>query len=231
MSEPLRIALAGATGLIGRTVIGLSIGREDFRLTALSRREMPLPDGARMELYVAEPDRWGDVFEEARPHVLICALGTTWRKAGADEAEFRAVDQDLVLQTARMAREQGIERMVAISSTGADLSAKSLYLRVKAEVERDLAKVGFHRLDILRPGLLRGRRGGDRRPAERLGILASPLVDPFLNGSLRRYRSIPAQLVAEGALGLAMRKAQGRFVHDNDGIRRAARELPKIARN
>jgi uncharacterized protein YbjT (DUF2867 family) len=227
MSEPLRIALAGATGLIGQTVIDLAVGREDFRLTGLTRREVPIPDGVRMEMFVADPVHWGEVFEATRPTALICALGTTWRQAGEDEAAFRAVDHDLVLETARAAKAHGIERMVAISSAGASMSAKTFYLRVKAEMERDLLKVGIKRLDILRPGLLRGERGGDRRTGERLGIAVSPVTDLLLHGGMRRYRSISAQMVAEAALGLAMRKAAGKFFHDNDGIRRAAREFPK----
>jgi uncharacterized protein YbjT (DUF2867 family) len=180
-----------------------------------------------MEMFVADPEHWGEVFEAARPTALICALGTTWRQAGEDEAAFRAVDHDLVLETARAAKAHGIERMVAISSAGASMSAKTFYLRVKAEMERDLLKVGIKRLDILRPGLLRGERGGDRRTGERLGIAVSPVTDLLLHGGMRRYRSISAQMVAEAALGLAMRKAAGKFFHDNDGIRRAAREFPK----
>ncbi|MDZ4273180.1 MAG: nucleoside-diphosphate sugar epimerase, partial [Erythrobacter sp.] len=66
------------------------------------------------------------------------------------------------------------------------------------------------------------------RIGERLGILAAPLIDPLLSGSWERFRSIDAALVAEAALGLAMRRAGGRFTHDNDAMRRAAREWRRI---
>lgn len=228
MSEPLRIALVGATGLVGRSLIELCVGRADVRLAALARREMPLPVGARMEMFVAEPDKWGEVIEAVRPQVLVSALGTTWRKAGKDEAAFRAVDQHLVLQTARAARVHGVERMVAVSSVGADSGSKTFYLRVKGEVERDLAKAGFKRLDILRPGLLKGERENDVRPGERAAAVISPVADLLLHGRFRQYRSIPAHVVAEGILALCLKSTQGRFVHDNDGIRRAARGLPRL---
>jgi uncharacterized protein YbjT (DUF2867 family) len=229
MSEPLRIALAGATGMVGRRVMETAVGRTDLRLVGLARRETALPAGARMELFVAEPDKWGEVFEAMRPRALICALGTTWKKAGADQAAFRAVDYDLVLATARAAKASGVERFVVVSSVGAAISAKQFYLKVKGEMERDLAKVGFDRLDILRPGLLRGPRGDDRRPLERFGIMLGPAANLFLHGKNRAYRSIDAQLVARAALALSLRKARGKFVHDNDGIIRAARELPEHA--
>ena len=227
MSEPLRIALVGATGLVGRTLIELCVGRADVRLAAIARREMPLPTGARMEMFVAEPGKWGEVIEAVRPQVLVSALGTTWRKAGKDEAAFRAVDQQLVLETARAAREHGVERLIGVSSVGAEATSKNFYLRVKGEVERDLAKAGFKRLDLLRPGLLKGPRGDDRRIGERAAIIASPIADLLLHGKFRQYRSIQARIVAEGILSLALKGTQGRFVHDNDAIRRAARDLPR----
>ncbi len=225
MSEPLRITLVGATGLVGRSFIDLAACRGDVRLTAISRREFRLPPGARMEMFVAEPGHWAEVIEAARPEVLVSALGTTWRKAGREEAAFRAVDYDLVLDTARAARAHGVERMVAVSSTGADPASKTFYLRVKGEAERHLARLGFKRLDLLRPGLLRGPRQSDRRLVERAGILLSPLTDMLLHGRARQYRSIPAHTVAEAALALALRRAAGRFKHDNDALVRAARSL------
>ena len=50
MSETRRVLLAGATGLVGTRIMEAGIGREDVRLIALSRREVPLPQGARMEM-------------------------------------------------------------------------------------------------------------------------------------------------------------------------------------
>ena len=226
MSDPVRIALVGATGLIGSEVMKLAVGRQDMRLVAVARRESPLPQGARMEMFVADPAKWGEVFEAVRPTALICALGTTWRKAGRDEEAFRSVDHDLVLETARAAKAAGIERLVAVSSTGADTMSKNRYLRTKGEVERELGRMRFKRLDILRPGLLKGHRIGDLRPLERLASALSPLADLAMQGRYRQYRSIRAELVAKAAVALALRRAGGRFVHDNDGLLRAAATLP-----
>lgn len=224
MSDALRIAVVGGSGLVGSNVIRLCVGREDLRLAAIARSELALPPGARMEVFVAAPDKWGEVIEALRPTAIICALGTTWKKAGKDEAAFRAVDQELVLAVARAAKAHGVERFVSVSSVGADPHAKTFYLKVKGETDRELAKIGFGRLDVLRPGLLRGSRG-EMRPAERLAMLASPLFNPFLQGDWRRFRAIDAETVARAALHCAMRPARGRFVHENEAILRAARGL------
>lgn len=223
-TAPVRIGLVGATGLIGRRVIEISSAGDEVRIVGIARRETQLPPGARMEMFVAEPDRWSEVLEAVRPRALICALGTTWKKAGRDEAAFRAVDQDLVFETAKAAKAAGVPNMVLISAAGADRAAKGLYLRVKGEAEQMVTEVGFKRLDILRPGLLRGSREDDFRFAEKLAMIASPVIDPLLPAKWEQFRSIDADIVVEAALGLALRRAAGRFTHDNESMKRAARE-------
>lgn len=225
---PVRVALVGATGLVGRKVIEIASLGDEARILGIARREAPLPPGARMEMFVAEPETWAEVLEAVRPRALICALGTTMKKAGGDQAAFRAVDFDLVLKTAKAARAAGVPNMVLVSAAGADARSKSFYMRVKGEAEDAVSKVGFKRLDILHPGLLRGERVDDLRFAERAAIIAAPLIDPLLSGKWERFRSIEAALVAEAALGLALRRAGGRFTHDNEAMRRAAREWRRV---
>lgn len=225
MSEPRRrILLAGATGMVGRAVMQLAVRQPSLQLIALARREAPLPLGGRIQMRVADPAEWPDLIAAIVPDAAICALGTTWKRAGEDEAAFRAVDQDLVLGFARAARQAGAGNFVLVSSVGADAHGKTLYLRVKGEVEAGLTGLKFRRLDILRPGLLRGARD-ESRPLERLAMLASPLTDLVLHGDQRRYRSIDARLVAAAALQCAGERAAGRFVHEHDGLLRAARRL------
>ncbi|MFZ1742008.1 MAG: NAD(P)H-binding protein [Pontixanthobacter sp.] len=227
MSKPLRVAIVGATGLIGRSIIEQALGREDIRLLAIARREIKLPKGSAMEMVVASPGKWGDVLARVKPQVLVNALGTTIKKVGSEDA-FRAVDQQLVVQTARAALENGVTRMISVSSVGADAYSKNFYLKVKGEVERDLLKIGFGRLDILRPGLLRGERLDDPRLAERTGMILSPLADLMMHGKFRKYRSISAKQIADAILALSMRKAAGKFFHEHDALIRAAHSLPQI---
>lgn len=219
---PTRICLVGATGLIGSRLIAAAVGRPDVRLVAVSRREVPLPKGARMEVLVADTSGWADAIAATNAKVMVCALGTTWRNAGKDEAAFRAVDLDLVLECGRAAKAAGIPHFILISSAGADRHARSRYLRVKAEAEEALIKLGLHRLDILRPGLLVGRRA-EHRPLERLAMLASPIADRLMLGGSRRFRSIKADMLVQAVFGLAREKARGRFVHEGDMLGRAAR--------
>ncbi|WP_062782806.1 NAD(P)H-binding protein [Novosphingobium capsulatum] len=223
MSDPIRVLLVGATGLVGQAVLDAAAGRPGVRMVALGRRAAPLPAGAQMEQLVIAPEHWGDAVAQVRPDVIVLALGTTIAAVGGDRAAFRAVDHDLTLRCATAARQAGVGHAILVSSVGADPSARAFYLATKGEVERDVAALGFARLDVLRPGLLRGARQGAVRPAERLGMAVAPLVDWALMGDLSRYRSIPAASVGQAIVNLASAQATGYFVHEFRSIHSAAR--------
>jgi uncharacterized protein YbjT (DUF2867 family) len=194
------VLLAGATGLVGGHCLRELIRCSDRQVVVVVRR----PLGLRLpflQTVVSELDRLEDMPPPALTTpggAALCALGTTLRKAGSPEA-FRAVDHDGVLTFARWCQRLGARTFVLVSSVGAAADSRNLYLRVKGEVERDVAALGWTRLLILRPGLLLGRRP-DRRPAETLAQLAMPLLHPLLRGRLRRYRGIEASVVARAMI-------------------------------
>ncbi len=219
MSEPRRVLLVGATGLIGRTIIARSPDLDDIILQGLARREIPFPPGVRMELVLAESDEWPGIISQLVPDAVISALGTTHKKAGSTSG-FRRVDHDLVLEVARAAKAAGVRNFVQVSSVGADPFSRNSYLRVKGETEKDLKALKLHRLDILRPSLLRGKRQNDLRPLEALGQIVAPIGDLFLHGSKEKFRSIKAVDLADAALACACAKAGGQFVHEHDSLMR-----------
>lgn len=209
--------IVGATGLVGRAVI------ERFGstpLTVLARREV---EGLapHHKALIAPSERWGDMIAAEKPKLLISCLGTTIRVAGS-QAAFRAVDHDLVLAAARGARAGGTPHMIAVSSVGAAAKSGNFYLRTKGEAEDDLAALGFDRLDLIRPGLLRGDRPGPQRLGEGLATIAAPFTDALLHGSFRRYRSISGGSVAAAIVRLAGQAGPGVHIHENDAIRALA---------
>jgi uncharacterized protein YbjT (DUF2867 family) len=217
-----RICLVGATGLVGSSLVEACVGRADARLVAVSRREMALPEGARMEVLLAPAEGWPEAIAASNADVLVCALGTTMKNVGGEREAFRAVDHDLVIASARAAREAGIGHMILVSSVGADSGSGNFYLRTKGEAEVQVRKLGFDRLDILRPSLLVGKRR-ESRPLEGLAMLFAPLMNLLLHGKARRYRAIRTNELAQTILALAHEKAGGRFVLEYDAMRYAAK--------
>jgi len=224
MSDPRRILLVGATGLIGRTIIARSPELSGIALQGLARREIPFPPGVRMELVLADSDEWPGIITQLVPDAVISALGTTHKKAGSSSG-FREVDHDLVLEVGKAAKAAGVKNFVQVSSVGADPFSRNSYLRVKGEAEKDLKALKLHRLDILRPSLLRGKRQNDLRPLEALGQIAAALGDLFRHGSKEKYRAIKAIDVADAAVACACAKAGGQFVHEHDSLMRLSRDF------
>ena len=151
---------------------------------------------------------------------VFLALGTTLKRAGSHDA-FRAVDHDLVVDLARRALEGGAEDCLLVSSLGANPRARVFYSRVKGEAEQAVRALPWRTLSILRPSLLTGDRKEHRR-GERLAIVASRLLAPFLVGPLARYRPVAAAQVAEAMVRLARNPVSGTRIYESERIRAVA---------
>lgn len=195
--------LAGATGLVGSQVLALLPAAVPVGRRGTGRAGEIVAD------FAALPPL-------PRAEVAICALGTTIRAAGS-QAAFRAVDYDAVLAFAHATQAAGVSRFIVVTAVGADPASSVFYARVKGEVERDLAALGFARLDIIQPGLIIGPRA-ERRPVEAFFQAAMPVLNPLLVGGLARYGGIAAETVAGAIVVLAERVVPGRFIHQNRGL-------------
>lgn len=214
--------MIGATGLVGSGAARRLL-EQGWTVDALLRRPSGIVHPNWSE-HVAPPEEWPRIVSSLEPDAAVSALGTTMRSAGS-KAAFRAVDFDKVVEFGRAALAAGARRMVTISSVGADPGSANFYLRVKGETEAALAALGFERLDILRPGLLRGERGGERRLGERVGIALSPFANLVLRGRLDRYAAIDADIVASAAVGALLQTGTGVHRHENRSIRALAAAL------
>jgi uncharacterized protein YbjT (DUF2867 family) len=215
----MRVAMIGATGLVG-SLVAPRLLAQGHQIDALLR----WPSGvahSRLREHVAPAEAWPAIAGALDVEAAVSALGTTMRDAGS-EAAFRTVDLDTVVGFASAAAAAGARRMISISSVGADPASANFYLRIKGEMEAALEALGFERLDIFRPGLLRGPRGRHRRLGERIGILLSPLVNPLLRGPLDRFAAIDADSVAAAVVNALGQTGRGTFRHGNREMLRMA---------
>jgi len=212
----MRIAMIGATGLIGRALAPRLAATHELLL--IGRR----PAGVQgVEEQVAPLDEWPALLAGEKIDIAISTLGTTIRQAGSWNA-FRAVDVTAVFGFAEAALTAGARQMLSVSSVGANASARNRYLAMKGAAEDGLAALGFERLDIVRPGLLRGDRGGDRRLGERIGSAISPVANLLLRGPLDRFAAIDAERVAAAMAALVGAQGEGRRVHFNRDLKMLA---------
>lgn len=208
----MRLLLVGASGLVGGHVLEQALADPGVeRLVAPTRK--PLPAHPKLEAPVVDFDHLPEDASWWNADAIVCTLGTTIKTAGSREA-FRRVDHDYPLSVARLAQRHGTPTYVLNSAMGADASSGIFYNRVKGELERALASVGFRSLTHVRPGLI----GGDRkepRPGERAAIVAVRALGPLLP---RRFRLNPAQNIARALLAAAHGAAPGVHVVGSDAL-------------
>ena len=207
-----RIAwLAGATGLVGGLVLKQLIASERYaRVVVLTRRTVRVED-PKIEQRVVNFDQLPAMDLPAADDVF-CALGTTIKKAGSQEA-FRHIDLDFPLALANKALARNAKQFLLVSSVGANAKSKNFYLRTKGELEDAVFALPFEATHIFRPSILVGPRE-ERRAGERAGIVFMKLVSPMLVGGLRKYRPMEAEDVARSMVSAAAMEGSGKSVYE-----------------
>lgn len=190
------IALAGATGLVGREILrGLLADASVSAIHVLGRRALEVGD-PKLIVHTVDFRRL-----PALPRVdeVFLALGTTIKVAGSEQA-FRAVDYEANLAVARAALAAGAKRAGLVSAMGASAKSRMFYTRVKGELEQALAALPFEGLVIARPSFLAGDRaslGQPVRSGEGFALALSHLLGSLIP---RNYRSVAAADVAKALL-------------------------------
>lgn len=204
------ILVAGATGLIGSTVLQQALVDPQIeRVIAVVRT--PLPQHSKLEQWVH-----ADLVQALRPtrvDAVLCCLGTTIGKEGGDQARFIHVDKELVVALGRWAKDNGVPVMSVVSAIGADAGSRVFYNRVKGEMEAAMKAIGIPTLHLFQPSILTGPRK-EVRVGERIGIVVARLLSPVLPA---RYRPMPHDVLAAALLRSVHRTTSGTY--DNAAIR------------
>lgn len=207
----------GSTGLVGGELIKVLLADPRFdRVVALTRRKLPIED-PKLEAQVLDfeqPTSW-----KIAGDVLFSALGTTIKKAGSKEAQYK-VDYTYQFEVAKAAAAAGVATYVLVSSMGANDHASSFYMRIKGELDRDVQKLAFARIRIARPGMLIGDR-----QEERLGEKYSGWMLNVLGAvpGLGAIKPIEGQAVARALVKAALDQTAGTRIY-------GARELHALGR-
>jgi uncharacterized protein YbjT (DUF2867 family) len=191
-----RVALAGATGLVGQSMLAGLLADASVDAVHVFGRRAPALSHAKLTSHLVD-----FAALPALPPLeeVYLALGTTIKVAGSQQA-FRAVDFDANLALARAALAAGAKRAGLVSAMGADAGSSVFYSRVKGELEDALRALNFEALVIARPSLLLGDREALGQPArlvETLSMRAAKLLAPLIPAN---YRAIPAADVAHALL-------------------------------
>ncbi|GAM58080.1 nucleoside-diphosphate-sugar epimerases [Vibrio ishigakensis] len=203
------IVIAGATGLVGRETLEALL--QDVRVAqviSLSRRKIEMEHSRLQQWITADLSKPKSPLMNVQPSVGIITLGTTLKKAGSKE-NLRAIDVDLVVNTATKMKKMGVERLYVVSCLGANTKAMSHYLQCKGEMEAQIEALGFTGTTFMQPGPLAGNRD-EQRTDEKLLQGAMKLISPLMIGKLKNYVPIEAKLVAKAINRLVFMNQESR---------------------
>lgn len=209
MKEKTAIII-GAPGLVGGAPLAHLLEDPAYSSVVIFVRRSTEKQHPKLVEHVidfAEPDSWKDL---VKGDVLFSALGTTRKQAGSVAAQ-RIVDYDYQFQFAKIAAANGVPSYVLISSVGADAHAGNAYFKMKGELDRDVQKLGFPNVQILRPGPLQGPRDQPRS-----GEALSLRLIKFLNalGFFKKYKPVSGEQVARVMRKVAIWHGNPAKVHE-----------------
>lgn len=228
-TDPVVALLAGASGFVGARVLdALLDAPEVARVLAVTRRPLGR-EHPRLANRIVQFEHLERQLAGLKCQVAFCCLGArAAERDGAQQQEVRRVDLGYTLAFARAAKAAGAGRFVVISAAGADVAAKSEYLRVKGELERMLGGLGFGALDILQPAMVLGWPR-EMRAADLLRRAVMPLVNPFLVGARVPQRGVPLATTAAAMLGTLRSGRRGPQRYTYAGICALAQLRPRRA--
>jgi uncharacterized protein YbjT (DUF2867 family) len=212
----------GATGLIGRALIEELCKSERYiSIKIFVRRKTDFCCKEKIKEILIDFNNLKEYSYMITGDDLFICLGTTIKKAGSVR-RMEEIDRDLPLTIASVASGNSIDKVVIISSLGADIDSSNYYLRIKGEMEKGLIKLKFRTLIILRPSILLGDRN-ERRRGEEVGKILVMMIGIFLVGKLSRYRGIEGKNVAK-VMVKAINEKSGIEILESDKIHQISKD-------
>jgi uncharacterized protein YbjT (DUF2867 family) len=197
MSTKLNALVIGATGLVGKQLVKQLLADSRFdSVTVFVRRSTRVKHPKLVERII-DFDDLPAVRQFLKGDVLFSCLGTTLKQAKTKENQY-TVDYVYQYQTAQIAAANKVPNYVLVSSTGAKMSSKVFYSRIKGELEEAVSILPFNKIRILRPSVLMGKRR-DFRLGERVGAVVINSMATIVP-SLKKWRGIKDYEVASAMI-------------------------------
>jgi nucleoside-diphosphate-sugar epimerase len=235
-----RAFVAGATGYVGRNVVG-ELARRGAAAVAHVRPDSPrLAEfealfaslGAGIDITPWDDTALAATFRKLRPAVIFSLLGTTRARiqqaADPRRADYEAVDYGLTAMLIRAAKTLETKpRFVYLSAVGVGPTARGAYYEARWKAESELRASGLPHI-VARPSFITGPDREEDRAFEKIAAgslnVAAGLAGAFGFGKVRdRYLSLTGPEIARGLVALALDPATPGGVYETGALRERAR--------
>ena len=195
--------ILGITGVTGSLLAKHLFDDERFEIVISFHRRQSGLQHPKLEEHVIDMFELEKHQEAFKADVVFCCVGTTQSKT-SDRETYKKIDYGIPLAAAKLCVANDIERLIVISALGADPESRVFYNKVKGEMERDVLAEKPKNTYFLEPALLAADRE-EKRTAEKIGIAAFKVLNPFLIGPLKKFRSIKPKALVKTILYLTFK--------------------------
>lgn len=201
----MKAIVIGATGMTGTALVQMLLDKKDVDQVVILVRRPTGKQHEKLQEHVVNFDAPETYRQYLKGDVLFSAMGTTLKTAGSKEAQYK-IDYTYQHQAAEMAANNGVKIYVLLSAAGAKPDAAVFYSKMKGELERDVKRLSFQAIHIIKPGMLKGPRK-ENRVGERIAI---PVMEAIgMLPGLRALKPISDVEVASAMYNAASRRVAG----------------------
>ena len=205
-SKKNEVAVFGATGLIGNILIKYLKQFTKFKKINLVLRSPVDLKGGNVKIHKIDLFKKSEILHSLNTSkVVFVAIGTTLSKVRGNKDKYRRIDFGITKDIADACKELKVEKLILVSSSGANLKSKSFYLNLKGSIEKYVTDLNLKSVSILRPSLLLGKRN-EKRFVEKLAQIVIPKISFFMPP---KYKAIKAETVAKAMLQLSITESKG----------------------
>jgi uncharacterized protein YbjT (DUF2867 family) len=212
--------ILGSSGLIGSNLLTLLLENSNFESVKIFvRKILPIQHQKLIQILTNFEDLEA-VKNEIRADVIFSCLGSTRNKT-PDLQQYKKIDHDYPIYFAEEGLKNGLSEFHLISALGANSNSSNFYTKMKGETEDAIKNLKIPSLYIYQPSFLKGNRT-ENRLGEKIALIVMKLIDPLLIGSLKRYKTIAAEVVAKAMINESIKNKKGIFVLESDKIKELA---------
>lgn len=208
----------GGSGLVGTCLIKELADSDVYvKVISVGRRTLGFKN-KKIEELVVDFNLLEESLKSIHGDEVYICLGTTIKKAGSVK-RMEQIDRDLPIDIAQLMFMAGVNKVAVVSSVGANAQAKNYYLRIKGEMEEGIRNIAFHKVAIVRPSIILGKRSSQRF-GESLGKVVMKAIGFLMIGDLRKYRAIHAQTIARSMIKILSSDTASGVVFESDKLQK-----------
>lgn len=198
---PKTAIILGATGLTGGLLLQNLLEDDRYEKIKLFSRKSVEIDHPKIEEHLVDLLKLKEEKDKFIADEVFCCIGTTKSKT-PKKKHYSSIDRGIPLAAAKLCKANNINTFLVISALGANSKSGVFYNRTKGKMEEEVLEENIPNTYILQPSLIIGERK-EKRSSEKIGKIMLNFLNPFFLGTLRKYKSISAESIADAMVKIA----------------------------